>query len=644
MLVEWLLIILLLAGATFLPWGVGVCLLPLLPGFFVLLAATLSGIWLWQAHLEKKLDSQARLTIPHAGRPDEYAGSAACRACHPDQYSSWHRSYHRTMTQVASPESVRGNFEGVNLELDGETYRLQRRGDEFWVEMVDPDWKIHHPGAPCKLILPGACPLPRPAILRPCACSAGVSMVTDSHHMQAYWVENQHGNQQFSFPFTYLFEQERWVPRRCVFLKDPKVRPWKQVWNVGCIDCHSTAGQPGQREDRVSFDTRVAEFGIACEACHGPAAEHIRRNSSPWRRYTLHFGGKGDATIVNPSRLSSKRSSEVCGRCHSVHATRDEKEWGLHGESFHPGEDLEAKLNVVRHPQSMDLRRGTFWSDGMIRVSGREYNGLIKSPCFQNGTMACASCHSMHESSPTNQLARDMEGNAACIQCHQTFAKNLEQHTHHAAGSTGSLCYNCHMPYTSYGLLKAIRSHQISNPGVKATLQTGRPNACNLCHLDKTLEWTGQHLATWYKIPAEELSPQDKSIAASILWALQGDAGQRALIAWHMGWQPAREASGSSWVAPYLATLLEDPYAAVRYIAARSLKSLPGFETFSYDYLTPAVEDLRRSRERAVDVWEKTSKPEGNASLLLEPNGALNRDALEVLLKSRNNHPLDLLE
>ncbi len=642
MLVEWLLILCLLAGAAFLilgrrfsAGGRGWVL-----AFF---AAALFGVWLWGNQLEKKLDSRARMTIPHAGRPGEYAGSTTCRACHPNQYASWHRSYHRTMTQVASPESVRGNFEGVSLELDGEVYRLQHRGDEFWVEMTDPDWKSRgEPTPPTGAA--GHLPNSATGELMPPRVQRRVSLVTGSHHMQAYWVDNAHGNQQFSLPFTYLFEQERWVPRRCVFLKDPTVLPWRQVWNVGCIDCHSTAGQPGQQPDQVSFDTRVAEFGIACEACHGPAAEHIRRNSNPWRRYRLHYQEQGDPTIVNPSRLSAKRSSEVCGRCHSIHAARDEKEWVLHGESFHPGEDLEAKLKIVRHPQSLEVRRGGFWSDGMIRISGREYNGLIKSPCFQNGDMSCASCHSMHESSPVNQLARDMESNTACLQCHPSFAKNPEQHTHHAAGSTGSLCYNCHMPHTTYGLLKAIRSHQISSPSIKATLQTGRPNACNLCHLDKTLGWTAQRLSAWYKIPAEDLLPEDKSVAASILWALKGDAGQRALLAWHMGWEPARAISHPDWFAPYLATLLEDPYAAVRYIAARSLERLPGFENFTFDYIDPAVEDLRRSRERAVDIWRKTSKPEANPSLLLEADGVLNLDAMEAMLKSRNNRALDLAE
>ena len=69
----------------------------------------------------------------------------------------------------------------------------------------------------------------------------------------------------------------------------------------------------------------------------------------------------------------------------------------------------------------------------MIRVSGREYNGLIDSPCFTKAAsdesrMSCFSCHTMHNPSddtrPTSewadrhQLAAGMDGNNACLQCH----------------------------------------------------------------------------------------------------------------------------------------------------------------------------------------------------------------------------------
>src|SRR5206468_1212835 len=121
-----------------------------------------------------------------------------------------------------------------------------------------------------------------------------ISLLTGSHHMQAYWVAGDLGNMQFSFPFTYLFEDRRWVPRNDVFLFDPSVRFSHQVWNTGCINCHATAGQPRQDSQTKVMRSRVAELGIACEACHGPAEEHVRLNLDPTRRYSLHRANKPD--------------------------------------------------------------------------------------------------------------------------------------------------------------------------------------------------------------------------------------------------------------------------------------------------------------------------------------------------------------
>src|SRR6266498_2143678 len=141
MSVEWPLITILLAGAGFLVFGRLTSSRTRWLGVLFVVAG-LMAVWSWQSYLKSKLDSRTQLSIPRVGRPEKYARSDSCRACHPDQYASWHRSFHRTMTQVASDESVRGNFDGVALELDGEVYRLERRRDEFWVEMADPDWKL----------------------------------------------------------------------------------------------------------------------------------------------------------------------------------------------------------------------------------------------------------------------------------------------------------------------------------------------------------------------------------------------------------------------------------------------------------------------------------------------------------------------
>jgi predicted CXXCH cytochrome family protein len=291
---------------------------------------------------------------------------------------------------------------------------------------------------------------------------------------------------------------------------------------------------------------------------------------------------------------------------------------------------------------------GSFWSDGQVRVSGREFNGLSASGCYTRGKLSCLSCHSMHGyQSNDDQLIPRLEGNQACIQCHEQIGADVARHTRHANGSSGSLCYNCHMPHTTYGLLKAIRSHTIDSPSVKASLATGRPNACNLCHLDRTLEWTAVHLRDGYGQAIPPLNQEQKTVSAALTWMLKGDAGQRALVAWHFGWEPARKASNESWMASHLAQLLTDPYSAVRYVAQRSLKRLPGLEDFQFDYIAPA--DLRtQAQVRAFELAARNVHAPSNAAvaaaLLLDGNGSVEREKVSELLRRRNNRRMELLE
>jgi hypothetical protein len=201
------------------------------------------------------------------------------------------------------------------------------------------------------------------------------------------------------------------------------------------------------------------------------------------------------------------------------------------------------------------------------------------------------------------------------------------------------------MPHTTYGLLKAIRSHTINSPSVQTSLTTGRPNACNLCHLDQTLDWTSRRLNEWFQHPMPALTGEQKSVSAAASWLLEGDAGQRALVAWHFGWESARQTSGQAWMAPYLGQLLQDPYSVVRYIAHRSLKRLPGFAGFPFDYIGPAA-GRAQSRERAVAIWrsQKRDLPAGRQAVLLQPDGQLQEEKFSSLLKQRNDRRMELLE
>ena len=166
-------------------------------------------------------------------------------------------------------------------------------------------------------------------------------------------------------------------------------------------------------------------------------------------------------------------------------------------------------------------------SSGVVRTSGREFNGVLNSPCYQKGELSCLFCHSMHQSKndlrdstqwADGQLFCESLGNGACIQCHTEFENSgrLIAHTHHPEDWNGSVCYNCHMPHTSYGLLKAGRNHQIDSPDVRDSVTTGRPNACNLCHLDKSLGWTTDYLQKWYGIVPPELNDSEQKISAAL--------------------------------------------------------------------------------------------------------------------------------
>ncbi|HYV30883.1 MAG TPA: hypothetical protein VEO53_07260, partial [Candidatus Binatia bacterium] len=131
--------------------------------------------------------------------------------------------------------------------------------------------------------------------------------------------------------------------------------------------------------------------------------------------------------------------------------------------------------------------------------------------------------------------------------------------------------------------------------------------------------------------------------SAGVTWLLRGDAGQRALIAWHLGWEPAKQISGQAWMARFLAELLVDPYSSVRYLSQRSLKRLPGFEQFSYDFIGPEAE-RSAARQRALEIWRgKLAVKEGDP-LRSGAGELLPEDKIVSLLGERDDRAMELLE
>lgn len=592
---------------------------------------------------------------------DGYVGAESCRECHERNYESWHASYHRTMTQLPSESAIRADFSGRPVTIEGRTYVFERRGEQYWVTMPDPD-------APLNPNAPDATRIERP-----------IALVTGSHCLQMYWYPTGHSRTLGLVPVHYFIEEQKWLPTSATLLR-PKTEMSSDTgrWNGRCIQCHATHGRTRPRADG-GMDSEVAEFGISCEACHGAGESHVASQ----RRRTAQGGAGAEAglaggaggertdAVVNPARLSAKAASQICGLCHSytipLSDERERREMEA-GFDFRPGGDLEKSLGLVRRDSRTEQHVARFklnleeylaqrfWPDGMSRVAGREYNALAESACHLRGEMSCLSCHSMHRTAEDprtldewadKQLKPGMDGDAACVQCHEASRYAIDSHTHHAAESDGSRCYNCHLPYTTYGLLRAMRGHQIEIPSVATTKQTGRPNACNLCHLDQTLAWSAERLRDWYGQSAPELMDIERTRAAGVMWGLAGDAGQRALAAWHMGWAPARSASKSDWMTPMLTELMQDDYEAVRTIAWKSMRSLPEALQVEYDVVGPAngraaiVRDLRRAWESAKGARAATgARPE----VLLDEGGGLDRLGFEELFRRRDRRPVVLLE
>ena len=453
-------------------------------------------------------------------------------------------------------------------------------------------------------------------------------------------------------PFAWWVEDARWVHEDATFLQPPPghgpVESYEQTWNGGCDQCHAVAPARVRAEGPKTLG-RATELGIACEACHGAGRAHADHFRSPFARYAARLGLTEVDDIVNPAELPPDRASAVCGQCHGELAHLADQP-----AAFEPGSDLADWAHVVQdiHPrpewlldaleEDPDRLQHGFWRDGTGRVAGRDINAMWASGCAENGDMSCLSCHSLHRyESPDDMLAPGYETDRSCVECHPAVAAEGAAHHHHGEGSAGASCVNCHMPHTTLGLLKAIRSHRVTSPSVVATVQTGKPDACTLCHLDRSRKELAGAMTDWYGQPALEqvvVGSHDRSGAVDLL--LRGDAAQRAVVAWHLGWGPALEASGSDWQAPMLAATLDDPYAAVRYIAGRSLRQLPGYEGLAYDY-TSSGEARQAVADAVIGRWPG-ARP--NPAVLVGPDGQIDQDTLSWFQLLRDDRPVVVSE
>jgi hypothetical protein len=588
-----------------------------------------------------------------------YETSSACQKCHAAEYASWYRTFHRTMTQEATPETVIGDFDDVVLQFYGHPVRLYRDGAEFFMELVDWGWEK-------RMIDQGI----DPATVRNAPRRHyRIDRVVGSNQMQVYLYRTPEDTY-VALPLEWNNREKRWVTAAGNYLQPPNQTPWLfahvATWNETCIFCHNTRPNPGVRTAEEfyatgkRFQSHVEELGIACEACHGPSAEHEAANRDPVRRYTRQGRGAPDPTIIHPARLDQQASLELCGRCHGKFGIRPEyRDLAFReGDPFVPahaplGEHYREPHERAGGDHGRMGMEGYFWPDGTPRPTAMEYQGVKLSPCAQRGPMTCLSCHSMHDADPVDQLrfaddptTAEFEDDQACIQCHDAYRDSayVGRHTRHEATSEGSRCVNCHMPFATFGLMKTVRTHRVMNPDAHLTATTRLPNGCNQCHTDQTLGWTAKWLQEWYGAPPlDPLGDELDALALTAVDLLSGHALNRALAAASLGWEPAMQAAPGDWAVPLLLAALEDDYAAVRLNAWVALRTREGLDPSLYDYLAPAA-TRAAAIAKITNAWRERSRDALPAQLPIDPAEGLDPRWKRILVQNRDRTPLTILE
>jgi len=247
------------------------------------------------------------------------------------------------------------------------------------------------------------------------------------------------------------------------------------TFNTSCHGCHVSQLSTNYDLKTDTYRTTWAEPGINCEACHGPAQEHVR---------ICQAAPKGqapqDLKIIRTKRFMPEQINSMCGSCHAKMSPVS--------ASFKPGERYfdHFDLTALEHPD--------FYPDGRDLGENYTMTTWLMSPCVKSGKLDCMHCHT---SSGRYRFKSDERPNAACLPCHQERVENATAHTHHKADGAGNQCVACHMPMTEFA--RMTRSdHSMRPPTPAATLRFKSPNACNICHSDKDPTWADLLVRQWH--------------------------------------------------------------------------------------------------------------------------------------------------
>lgn len=339
-----------------------------------------------------------------------------------------------------------------------------------------------------------------------------------------------------------------------------------------CQGCHGS-------QVRLAFDTaarrwrtRVATLAVDCESCHGAAARHVS---------LMREGGApgADIGLASLAVLDKEASVRNCLGCHSLKARLPGRTPG--------GTDPRAHYTLLLS----QLGERPYTPDGRTRTFAYQ-EGHFASDCYRNGGMTCVSCHDPHSQGYRTADGVPIPGRTddrQCTSCHASKGVTAAAHTKHPAGSPGSSCVGCHMPYLQQpelgGAIRYGRSdHTIAIPRPALDSSLGVVTACATCHAG----WSTARLEAQVRAWWGDLKPHAPAVAGVLAARGVTDAAAAAPLLLHPGaGDPMAQVAGvGEWLARFAApdlgtmpaeaerrllALAEDPVLEVRAVALATL-------------------------------------------------------------------------
>lgn len=404
---------------------------------------------------------------PVAVAPATMVDEQQCQGCHSEQVKDWQGSHHQLAMQEANAETMLGDFNNVTFKAENETTRFSRKDGGFWVNTPGIDGR----NADFKV-----------------AYTFGIAP------LQQYLIEVGEGRLQ-ALGVAWDTEKHRWFhlyPGQGVNFKDPL--HWSkpsQNANFMCVECHTTGYKRNFDAAKNTFGSHWNSLGVGCQACHGPASNHLEWTAK--KGDLIHAGFAVDLKDKNATV-----EIETCARCHSRRAPL--------GDGFTTGKRL------MDDYLPSTLTRELYALDGKIKDEVFEHGSFAQSKMFDKG-VRCSNCHNPH----STELKAP--GNGVCLQCHNTAgktsvegvdgkglqAKNYDsiEHTRHTMGQPGSQCVDCHMPGKFYMGNDFRHDHSFSIPNPERAKKLGTPDACLTCHKGKAGDKVTEQFKLWNTTTAQ---------------------------------------------------------------------------------------------------------------------------------------------